>query len=59
MIITEKFLKKYFHINNYNWDELQLLVNDYITEIDKIDQFEPNFDFVVGKIIALKKINEK
>ncbi|MDV3196089.1 MAG: phenylalanine--tRNA ligase subunit beta [Candidatus Phytoplasma stylosanthis] len=59
MIITEKFLKKYFHINNYNWDELQLLVNDYITEIEKIDQFEPNFDFVVGKIIALKKINEK
>ncbi|MEZ0180110.1 phenylalanine--tRNA ligase subunit beta ['Camptotheca acuminata' phytoplasma] len=58
MIITEKILRKYFPTNNYDWNQLQSLINNHITEIDKSEIFEKNSHLVIGKIIEFEKIAE-
>jgi phenylalanyl-tRNA synthetase beta chain len=56
MIIHEKILKKYLSLNDYSLKELQFLINNHITEIDKCEILEPNDFLIIGKIIEFKKV---
>lgn len=56
MIIHEKILKKYLSLNDYSLNELQFLINNHITEIDKCEILEPNDFLIIGKIIEFKKV---
>ncbi|WP_341266812.1 phenylalanine--tRNA ligase subunit beta [Candidatus Phytoplasma fraxini] len=57
MIINEKFLKKYLSLENYNFNELQFLINNHITEIDKYEMSRNDNYLIIGRIINFEKMN--
>ncbi|WP_323847593.1 MAG: phenylalanine--tRNA ligase subunit beta [Phytoplasma sp.] len=56
MIINEKILKQYLSVDKYNLNELQFLINNHITEIDKCEIVEPNNHLIIGQIIKFDKM---
>lgn len=56
MIINEKKLKKYLSLENYDFNELQDLINNNITEINTCSVLEPNNHLIIGQIVKFEKI---
>lgn len=56
MIINEQKLKKYLSLENYDFNELQDLINNNITEINTCSVLESNNHLIIGQIVKFEKI---